>query len=129
MKSIPHRENSWIFLGDFVMNLQGGEFLRQFCICLCGSVGKDFVYHACGHELESRLKWKFSNFPYHLWLLLSDYGVMSKWFGDHYNQEVHFSSAVNCKKWPQVLTCGCLIKDEIIIISLSLYSLLKISRI
>jgi len=40
---------------------------------LCGSVGKDFVYHACGHEFESRLKWKFSNFPHHLWRLLSDY--------------------------------------------------------
>jgi len=23
-----------------------------------GSVGKDFVYHAYGHEFESRLKWK-----------------------------------------------------------------------
>jgi len=23
---------------------------------LCGLVGKDFVYHACGHEFESRLK-------------------------------------------------------------------------
>jgi len=22
----------------------------------CGPVGKDFVYHACGHEFESRLK-------------------------------------------------------------------------
>jgi len=23
---------------------------------LCGLVGKDFAYHACGHEFESRLK-------------------------------------------------------------------------
>jgi len=23
---------------------------------LCGSVGKDFVYHACGHEFETRLE-------------------------------------------------------------------------
>jgi len=23
---------------------------------VCGSVGKDFVNHACGHEFESRLK-------------------------------------------------------------------------
>jgi len=29
------------------------------------------VYHACGHEFESRQKWKCSNFPHHLWLLLS----------------------------------------------------------
>jgi len=33
---------------------------------LNGSVGKDLVYHACGHEFESRLKRKFSNFPHHL---------------------------------------------------------------
>jgi len=39
---------------------------------LCGLVGKDFVYHACGHEFESRLKWTFRNFPHHLWLFLSD---------------------------------------------------------
>jgi len=25
---------------------------------LCGSVGKNFVYHACGHKFESRRKWK-----------------------------------------------------------------------
>jgi len=42
-------------------------------LSLCGSVGNDFVYHACGYELDSRPKWKFSNF-HHLWLLLSDYG-------------------------------------------------------
>jgi len=35
-----------------------------------GSVGKDFVYHACGHEFESRLKWKLHNFPQLLWLWL-----------------------------------------------------------
>jgi len=29
---------------------------------------------------------------------------MAKWFGAHYNQEVRFSSAVKCKKRPQVLT-------------------------
>jgi len=50
---------------------------------LYGAVGKDFVYHACGHEFESRLKGKFSNFPYYLWLLLSA----------HYNQEVRFALA------------------------------------
>jgi len=37
---------------------------------LCGSVDKDFIYHACGHEFESRLKWTFSNFPHHLWFLV-----------------------------------------------------------
>jgi len=50
-------------------------------------------------------KWKFSNFPHHLWLLLSDYNRgETKWFEAHYNQEVHFSSAVRCKNEPQVLT-------------------------
>jgi len=29
---------------------------------------------------------------------------MAKWFGAHYNQEVHLSSAVKCMKGPQVLT-------------------------
>jgi len=29
---------------------------------------------------------------------------MAKWFGAKYNQEVRFSSAVKCKKGPQVLT-------------------------
>jgi len=29
---------------------------------------------------------------------------MAKWFGVHYNQEVYLSSAVKCKKGPQVLT-------------------------
>jgi len=29
---------------------------------------------------------------------------MGKWFGAHYNQEVCFSSAVKCKKGPQILT-------------------------
>jgi len=29
---------------------------------------------------------------------------MTKWFGAHYNQEVRFSLAVQCKKGPQVLT-------------------------
>jgi len=29
---------------------------------------------------------------------------MAKWFGAHCNQEVRFSSAVMCKKWPQVPT-------------------------
>jgi len=33
-----------------------------------------------------------------------DYRGMAKWFGAHYNQEVRFSSAVKCKKEPQVLT-------------------------
>jgi len=44
--------------------------------------------YACGHEFESRLKWKFSIFPHHLWLIISDYRGMAKWFGAHYNQEV-----------------------------------------
>jgi len=30
---------------------------------LCGSVGLDFIYHACGHEFESRLN---ENFPHQL---------------------------------------------------------------
>jgi len=72
--------------------------LRSIIASLCGSVGKDLVYHACGHEFE------FSVFPRHLWLLLSEYRGVAKWFGAHYNQEVRFSSAVKCKKWPQVLT-------------------------
>jgi len=29
---------------------------------------------------------------------------MAKWFGAHYNQEVRFSSSVECKKGPHVLT-------------------------
>jgi len=66
---------------------------------LCSSVGKDFVHQSCGHEFESRLKWKFSNFRHHLWLLAEK--GMDKWFGAHYNQEVRFSSAVKCKKGPQ----------------------------
>jgi len=67
-------------------------------VCLCGSVGEDLVYHACGHEFESQLKWNFFIFPHHLWLLLSDYRGMAKWFGAHYNQDVRFSLAVKCKK-------------------------------
>jgi len=30
--------------------------LGTYLVSLCGSVGKDFVYHACGHEIESYLK-------------------------------------------------------------------------
>jgi len=73
-------------------------------IRLCGSVGKDFLYHACGHEFESRLNWEFYDFLHHLCLLLSDYRGMAKWFGVQYYQEGCFSSAVKCKKGPQVLT-------------------------
>jgi len=29
---------------------------------------------------------------------------MAKWFGAHYNLEVRFSSAVKCRKGPQVIT-------------------------
>jgi len=66
---------------------------------LLSQPGKDYVYNACNHEFESRLKCKFSNFPHHLLLfLLSHYKGMAKWFGDHYNQEVRFSSALKCKK-------------------------------
>jgi len=36
--------------------------------------------------------------------MLSDYRVMAMWFGAHFNQEVRFSSAVEYKKGPQVLT-------------------------
>jgi len=57
---------------------------RSLLASLCGSVSKDFVYHACGQEFESRPKWKFSNFPHHLWLLLSDNRSMAKWFGAHF---------------------------------------------
>jgi len=33
------------------------QLLSEYLIAsLCGSVGKDFFYHACGHEFESRLK-------------------------------------------------------------------------
>jgi len=35
---------------------------------------------------------------------VSEYSGMAKWFRAHYNQEVRFSSAVKCKKIPQVLT-------------------------
>jgi len=31
-------------------------FYAKVQASLFGSVGKDFVYHACGHEFESRLK-------------------------------------------------------------------------
>jgi len=48
------------------------------------------------------------------------------WFGAHYNQEVRFSSAVKCKKGPQVLTW--LLKDEIIIIKI-IIKLLNIEKI
>jgi len=41
---------------------------------------------------------------YHTVFLLSDYRGIAKWFGAHYNQGVGFSSAVKCKKGPQVLT-------------------------
>jgi len=41
------------------------------------------------------------------------YRGMAKLFGAHYNQDVRFSSAVRCKKGPQV---RCLIKEDIIII-------------
>jgi len=71
---------------------------------LCGSVGKDFINYVCSHKFESRLKRKFSNFPHHLYLLLSDYRGMAKWFGAQYYQEVRFSSTVMYKKGPQVLT-------------------------
>jgi len=72
---------------------------------LCRSVGKDFVYHACGNEFEPRLKWNFFNFPNHLlWLLQSDYWGMTKWFGAHSSRDVRFSSAVKWKKRPQVIT-------------------------
>jgi len=43
-------------------------------------------------------------FPQHLWLLLSDFRGRAKWFGAHYNHKARFSSAVKCKKGPQVLT-------------------------
>jgi len=76
---------------------------------------KDFVYHACG--LKTRLKSKFFNSPHHLPTLLSDYRVMAKWFGAYCDQEVRFSSAVKCKKGPQVLT-SLLNQEEINIIIL-----------
>jgi len=37
-----------------------------FIFSLCGSVAKDLVYHACGHEFVSRLKWKLSYFSHHM---------------------------------------------------------------
>jgi len=48
----------------------------QYVPTLWGSVGKDFVYHACGHEFESSTS-----------SLLSDYRYrgMAKWFRAHYN--------------------------------------------
>jgi len=84
-------------------------YMISFSVSLCCSLGKDFVYHACGHEFKSRLKWKVSNFPHHL--LLGDYRGI--WLGAHYNLEVRFSSAVKCMKEPQVLTS---LTDEIFII-------------
>jgi len=66
---------------------------------LCGSVGKDFVYHACGHEFESRMEWKISNFLHPLLLLLSDScRGMAMWFGAHYYQEVRFRIAVSTNR-------------------------------
>jgi len=100
-------------LGIFRLHLRLGAvlnltFKRQnyqlHTASLSGSIGKDFAYHASGHEFESRLKWNLSNFPHHLWLLLSDDRGMAKWFWAHYNHEVHFSSAVKAKKGPQVVT-------------------------
>jgi len=44
---------------------------------------------------------------------------MAKWFGAHYNQDVHFRSAVKCRNGPQVLTC--LIKNKIIIIIIKIF--------
>jgi len=67
---------------------------------ICGSVGKDFVMHVWVRVL-TEVK---TNFPHQLWLLLSDYRGMVKWFGANYNQEGRFSWAVKCKKRPQVLT-------------------------
>jgi len=43
--------------------------------------------------------------------LLSDYRGMVKWLKAHYNQEDRFSSAVKCKKGPQIQT-SCFSKDE-----------------
>jgi len=43
---------------------------------------------------------------------------MAKWFGAHYNQEVRISSAVKCKKGPQVLTSRQRLEEFIIIISI-----------
>jgi len=90
-----------------LLRIIGGQISQLWLtiiVSLCGSVGKDFVCHACGHEFESRPKWKFSNFPHHLWLVFSDYRGVAKWFEAHFNQEVRFSSAFKCKKVPQVLT-------------------------
>jgi len=36
----------------------------------------------------------------------SDYRRMAKWFGANYNQEVRFSAAVRCKKWPLGPNCA-----------------------
>jgi len=115
--------------GELYNNYSPGSGFSWFFLWLknvkpwikCCIIGKDFVYHVCGHEFESRLKWKFSNFPHHLWLLLSDYRGMAKCFGAHYNQEVRFISAVKCKKGPQVPT-SLLINEKNIIIKLILIS-------
>jgi len=43
-----------------------------------------------------------TSYVYDLWLLLSDYREMAKWFGAHYNQEVRFSSVVKGKEGPNI---------------------------
>jgi len=41
----------------YTVNFQHAKAkVQESRVSLCGSVGKDFVYHACGHEFESRLK-------------------------------------------------------------------------
>jgi len=77
---------------------------------LCGSVCKEVVHHVCGHEFESRLKWKLC--LHHIWLLLSDSRGMAQWFGAHYNQEVRFMDTNNDdgSSWAQtyfVIGCIC----------------------
>jgi len=37
-------------------------------LCRCAHDKRDEFSSGLGHEFESRLKWKISNFPHHLWL-------------------------------------------------------------
>jgi len=98
-------DTNFFTLFRFKIDIQNKQLFISLFVNLCGSVSKDFVYHASGHEFEFRLKWKFAGFPHHPhpWLLFSDFRVMAKWFGAHYNQEVRFSSAVTVTSLQRII--------------------------
>jgi len=45
---------------------------------LCGSVSKDFVYHAGGHEFECRLNFQIFHITYDSWLSGSEPTIIRK---------------------------------------------------